>query len=117
QMQRQFFHEMRRDRCRTRIAVAGGDAIDDAVLAQQIVEKARAGVDALAHAGAVAEAGAPAPRGERDDVFDAEASRSEYDIHIFTHSVLWSLVRCCHLWCVTVLSSRTTGRRGDAQKS
>ena len=82
---RQFRHQRGRDVDRARIAVAGGHAIDDALLLQQPAEEVRPARDACAETGIPREHGGHLPARQRHHVLDAQRCVAEDRRCGFTH--------------------------------
>jgi hypothetical protein len=72
QVVRQFRHQRRRDVHRARVAVAGGHAVDHAVLAQQAVEEVGTALDVRAERRRVAQCGLALALGQGNHVFDGQ---------------------------------------------
>ena len=82
---RQLRHQRGRDVDRARIAVAGGHAIDDALLLQQPAEEVRPARDACAETGIPREHGGHLPARQRHHVLDAQRCVAEDRRCGFTH--------------------------------
>ena len=88
QVVRQFGHQLGRDHDRARIAIAGGHAVDDAVLAQQALEEVGTAADARAERGIGGKLGARLARREATHVLDGQAVAVEGDETGISHGAL-----------------------------